>query len=113
MTAIEPARDAKGRMVKGGGSLNPAGRPRVPEVLKSFDEENSKKLVAIAKGELVDDKVSPGQASMFIYDRLHAKPVAESGNNDDKLSLFFAGMMARLGDARSIAAADEAEDGDE
>lgn len=78
------SRDERGRVLPGGGSLNPGGRPRVPELLRDTGPEMIAILLAIARGEQDDDRVSPGQAALALYDRAYPKPAPPKDDEDSE-----------------------------
>lgn len=79
-------RDERGRLLPGGGSLNPGGRPKYSPLLKEASPEAEALLISIMRGEVEDERISRGQAALAIHDRVHAKPVHEQGAATDKLA---------------------------
>lgn len=69
-----PPRDEKGRIMPGGGALNPGGRRSYPTWFRDRGEDALRVLTAIAFGEATDPKISAGMAAIEIVDRVWGKP---------------------------------------
>lgn len=98
-----------------GVSPNPGGRPKVIAEMKR--ELLAGGVPAVRKmRELInhDDPKVAIAAAKDVIDRLMGRPKnADDDQQRSTLAAFFAGMMSRMPDAEALAAADEAEDGDD
>jgi hypothetical protein len=102
---LAPKRDARGHFLPG-YTANPGGRPKTPALLRDASPEAQETLIKIMRGEIVDERISVGQAAIAIIERTVPKPVPERGTGGAARLRAFADLLLQAAD-------DEDEDDEE
>ncbi len=90
--AVVP-REALGRWPKG-TSGNPGGRPKAPANVKAFAPIAGDIMIQIAKGEVIDEHFSRGQAAAWCYERSYARPAPDLGEEGEAVNSYIALLVA-------------------